>query len=200
MHGSVNTVEFILMVVVVIVIIAFSLPWIGGTIDQSLDAGELASIKNQFKVCSNKILETARTGTTNKCIFSISRGKIEGRTEGLQYSLVSKAPICTPHLLTIIDEQSHIYQECAQTGETKVYKMLWMFPSQLKVEAENLLGSQIKGDTPIGSIDFGTGTIVFRTLTLLVEFDYSQDQIGTNVELTRISMSTDKVYIGVKIY
>jgi hypothetical protein len=200
MRGSFNTVEFLLITAVVIALTAFALPWITGTINESLDIGELASIQNQFKSCSNKILETARTGTTNKCVFSISRGTIDAKTEGLEYLLLSSAPICTPHPLEIIDEQSHIYQHCIDAGLTRVYKMIWMFPSQIKVEAETLSGTHIKGGTPVGNIDFGSGPIEFRTLTLMVEFDYAQNMTGTNIELTRKSMSVDKVVIGVKIY
>lgn len=200
MRGSFNTVEFLLITAVVIALTAFALPWITGTINESLDVGEVSSIRGQFKSCSNKILETARTGTTNKCLFSISRGKIIAKLEGLEYSLLSTTGICTPHLLKIIDEESHIYQECIDAGMTRIYKMIWMFPTQLKVEAEGLTGTKVEGGTPVGSIDFGSGPIEFRTLTLLVEFDYGTNQTGTNVELTRKSMSVDKITIGVKIY
>jgi hypothetical protein len=176
------------------------LPWLTEIIEESLDVGELSSIENQFKLCSEKILETARTGTTNKCLFSISRGKILAKVEGLEYTLLSTSKICTPHSLEIIDEQSHIYQECIDAGLTRIYKMLWMFPSEITIEAEGLQGSEIKGDTPVGNIDFGAGPIEFRTITLLVEFDYNVNQTGTAVELTRKSMSAEKVVIGVKIY
>ena len=63
-----------------------------------------------------------------------------------------------------------------------------------------MTGTKVEGGTPTGSIDFGPGPIEFRTLTLLVDFDYGTNQTGTNVELTRKSMSVDKITIGVKIY
>lgn len=200
MRGSFNTLEFLLITAVVIALTAFALPWIAGILNESFDVGEVSSIRGQFKSCSNKILETARTGTTNTCFFSISRGKVLAKIEGLEYTLLSTSKICTPHSLEIIDEQSHIYQECVDAGLTRIYKMLWMFPSEIKIEAEGLQGSEIRGDTPVGNIDFGAGPIEFKTITLLVEFDYNVNQTGSTVELTRKSMSTEKIVIGVKIY
>lgn len=200
MRGTIGIIELLLITVVIISLAAIFLPWLGDTINQSLETGEVSAIYSQFKSCSEKILETARTGTTNKCIFSISKGKIIGKTEGIEYSLVSNAPICDEHNQTLIDEQSHIYQSCNISGMSRVFTMLWMFPSEIKIEAEGLQGSEIKGDTPVGIIDFGAGPIEFKTITLLVEFEYNEKESGGTVELGRKSISTEKVIITLKIY
>lgn len=200
MRGAVGIMELILIVFVVVSLTAWAFPVISDIIKESLDIGEISAIEPQFKICSEKILETARTGTTNECVFSISKGEIRGTNESIEYSLESYANICDPHPEVIIDELGHIYQQCIESGGMKIYKLIWKFPLELQVEATGLAGHELQGGTPVGDIDFGGGTIQFRTLTVLVEFDYLEGQTGNTIELSRKSITEEKVIMGVRIY
>ncbi len=200
MRGAIGVIEFVLIIAIVISLTAFSYPWASKIIGEALDLGEISAVEPQFKQCSRKILETARTGTTNRCTFSISNGQLKGKIEGIEYSLMSTAPVCDPHPLIIIDEDSHIYQECEVSGENRVYKLLWMFPLELEAEGSGVEGDQLQGETPISNISFSDDPIKFLTLTLLAEFEYGPGESGNSVEITRKSLSSDKILMGVRIY
>jgi hypothetical protein len=199
MRGAVSIIEFMLIAAVVVSLTGWSFPWISRIINEALDAGEVSAIIPQFKGCSEKILETARTGTTNNCIFSISRGEIKGRKEGIEYSIVSSAPVCEPHALTLIEKERHMYQSCESSGDSRIYKLIWMFPLELEIEGENIEGDHMEGETPIADIIFPS-TINFITITLFVEFEYGEGEAGNTVELSRKSLSSDKIVMGVRVY
>jgi len=199
MRGAVSIIEFMLIAAVVVSLTGWSFPWISRIINEALDAGEVSAIIPQFKGCSEKILETARTGTTNNCIFSISRGEIKGRKEGIEYSIVSPAPVCEPHPLALIDEERHIYQKCEVIGDSRVYRLIWMFPLEIEVEGEDVAGTQLIGETSLGDIIFPP-EINFITITIFVEFDYVEGASGSSVQVSRKSLTDEKIEMGVKVY
>ena len=183
-------------------IVSLSFPWAMETVGKSRDLIEVNFIKSQFDTCSDRILETARTGVTNKCFFNIDRGELTGMAEGLSYKLISSTDICDPHDLTEIDEKRHIWQRCYVFDEYRVFEMLWMFPEELKVSGTSIEGSKMQGESTTGSINF-TDPILFwnkvvndvrkldfRTLnTLLNKFGYSR--IDTSLDrniLKRVSL------------
>ena len=199
MRGAVGLFEFVLIALVVVAIIAFIYPWASKMMKEAFDAAEVSAMQNQFKDCNLKILETARTGTKNKCLFSISQGELTGTNLGIEYNLDTESPICEQHTLMIIDEESHIYQSCIVSGDYKNFKMVWRFPESVLVEGTGLQGTQMKGDSPVGTITFGDD-VVFITLTLQVNFDYGEGGTGNTVELERKSIDSDKVELSVNIY
>jgi len=197
MRGAVTILHLILLVVVILSILIMAMPWTMKTLGESMDITEIKSIAPQFKACSEKIIETARTGTTNKCVFSVSRGEIKGRKEGIDYRIVSTAEVCDQQDLTLIDDRSHIYQACNVSAKERFYEMFWMFPSQLKVNGTDVEGMQLKGQTPIGNIIF-EDPIQFKTLTLFVEFEYIPGESGKIVEISRINITEDKLYLRIE--
>lgn len=199
MQGVANVMELVLLAAITVSLATWSMPWANKIIGESFELGEVSTVETQFKACSEKILETARIGTINKCIFSISKGEINGKKEGIEYSIVTHAPICDPHPLMLVDEYSHIYQECIKQGESRIYKMLWMFPLQLEMEGIGVKGNQLEGETPVGNVIF-SDPINFLTLTLFVEFEYNEGESGNTVQLSRRSLSEDKIEMTVKIY
>jgi hypothetical protein len=176
-----------------------SLPWAVGVIGESMDSIEVGNIKAQFEACSERILETARTGTTNTCFFNINRGELTGRVEGLSYNIVSSAPICDAHPLTEIDERKHIWQKCSISGKYRSFEMLWMFPKELEVSGKGVTGNRVAGETTAGSIGFDPN-IVFRTLSVYVAFDYVPEGSGNIVEMSRAAITDDNVTLSVRIY
>lgn len=198
-----NILQVIIIALISVSLIGLTLPWTMGAINDSMDVMEISFIKSQFDTCSDRILETARTGTTNKCFFNINRGELTGKTESLSYTLVSKADICDAHPLTLIDERRHIWQKCSEIGGQKVYEMLWMFPQELEVEGDTVQGSKMVGETSSGSIEFCDTppcTIDFITLSVYVNFDYSPGESGNVVDMSRVSITDDDVTLRIKLY
>jgi hypothetical protein len=192
-------VQAILLMVVSVSLVALTLPWALKNINISMDTTELKNIKSQFDVCSDRILETARTGTTNKCIFNIKNGQITGRTAGIYYSLVSSGHICDPIFPAVeIDSRTHIWQECNVSGDQYVYGMLWMFPKELNITGSQISG-KMQGQSTSGNINFGS-SVSFRTLTLSVDFLYQPGESGNIVEMSRADITDKNVTLSVKIY
>ena len=123
-----NVLQAVLILLISVSLISLSLPWVVDYIGESMDLIEVSNIEAQFEACSERILETARTGTGNKCFFNINRGELTGKPEGLSYNIVSTALICDSHALTEINERKHIWQKCSVSGKYRTYEMLWMFP------------------------------------------------------------------------
>jgi len=163
-----NVLQAVLIVFIVVALTSLSLPWAMKTIGESMDLTEVNSIKSQFDTCSERILETARTGTTNKCFFNIDKGVLTGKKEGISYKIISSANICDSHGLTEIDARRHIWQSCNVSGENRIFEMLWMFPKELNVSGEKVEGSKMKGESSVGSIGFSE-KIEFLTHSSIVQ-------------------------------
>jgi len=190
-------IQAILILVVSASLLSITLPWALKTLNISIDVTEISSIKTQFDACSDRILETARTGSTTKCIFNIKNGKITGKTEGIYYILLSNGPICDSSPLVEIDNKTHVWQECNVTGSTRVFGMLWMFPKELEVTGTGIEGSKMQGQSEAGNINFGP-TVNFKTISLNVDFQYQPGESGKIVELTRVDITEQNVTIRVK--
>jgi hypothetical protein len=191
-------IQVILILVILLAIAALSLPWAIDNVKTSMDLTEVKSVGPQFADCNSRIIETARTGSTNKCIFSVKQGQISGRADGIYYRILSNAPICDKSDLAEIDTRNHIWQECNVSGKQRSYGLLWKFPSTLNVTGEGIEGNQLSGQTSVSDINFGP-TSDFDTLTLFVNFQYTVGQIGNVVELSRIDVTQTNVTLRVKI-
>ena len=170
------------------------------TINESMDTVEVSFIKSQFDTCNDRILETARTGTSNKCFFNINRGRLTGKTEGINYAIVSTTKVCDPHPLIQIDERRHIWQKCSEVDGRSVYEMMWMFPVELEVSGSGVSGSKVEGETSSSGITIGNdGDIVFRTLSVYVNFDFTPGETGNVVDMSRVSITDDDVTLKLKL-
>ncbi|MFH0928728.1 MAG: hypothetical protein V1818_00015 [Candidatus Aenigmatarchaeota archaeon] len=186
-----------LIVLVSVAAVALAFPWALKTIDETMDMVEMSFIKSQFDTCSDRILETARTGTNNKCFFNINRGTLTGKTEGLSYTITSSAGICDAHVMTEIDARRHIWQRCNVSNDLTTYEMMWTFPSELTVNGTGISGVKMQGDNLLGGIDF-LNTINFRTLTVYVVFDHNPGESGTIVDMARTAITDKNVTLRVR--
>ena len=193
-----NILQVILIVAIATALVALAFPWATKTINESMDTIEVSFIKSQFETCNEHILETARTGTANKCFFNINRGVIAGRPESLNYTIVSTTSVCDPSPLTEIDEKSHIWQECWEVDGLRVYEMMWMFPKELQISGSGVQGSKTKGSSPSTDIDFEP-TVQFRTLSVYVNFDYTPGETGNVIEMSRVNITGDDVTLKIKL-
>jgi len=199
MKAAPSVLQAVLILLIALSLAAMALPWATENIGTSMDLSEFKTIKSQFDECNERIVETARTGSTNKCIFNIKRGEVTGRQEGIYYRIISNAPICDASPLVEIDPRNHVWQECNVSGKQRIYGLLWKFPSALNVSGESIEGNQMVGQTTIGDIEFEDQPINFNTLTLYVNFQYQSGQTGSIVELSRVDVTQTNVTLKVKI-
>jgi len=194
-----NVLEAILIVVVAVSLISLALPSIMKVINESMDSVEVGLIKSQFDTCSERILETARSGAANRCFFNINRGELTGRKESLTYTLVSTATICEPHSLAEIDEKRHIWQKCTEVGGQRVFEMLWMFPEEIEISGSDVSGNMMQGEINTGEIEFG-GELAFRTVSVYVAFEGRPNESGHIVDLERLSFTEESITLKITIY
>jgi hypothetical protein len=197
MKAVFSILQSLLIMIVVLSMLSMAMPWSIKTIGESMDLTEVKTIKPQFDKCSEGIIETARTGSTNKCFFNINRGKLTGDIRGLDYKLISSANICDPHELIKIDEKRFIWQSCSISGGNRIFEMLWMFPKELNVTGVGVEGNKMKGESSLGSIDFDE-KIEFKTLSLNINFQYQPGESGKIVEMSRVNITEQNVTIRVK--
>ena len=198
MKAAFTILQAMLIMVLALSLVSMALPWTIETVGQSMDLAEFKTIKSQFDECNERIIETARTGSTNKCMFNIKRGELSGRTEGIYYKLLSSAPLCDASTLVEIDPRNHIWQECNVSGKQRIYGLLWKFPSSLNVSGQGIQGNQMAGQTTTANISF-LNPINFNTLTLYVNFQYQPGQVGNVVELSRVDVTQTNITLKVKI-
>lgn len=198
MKASFTMLQAILILVIAVMVIIITIPWSQKTIGISMDLTELKSIESQFDECNERIIETARTGSTNKCIFNNKRGEVYGKQEGIYYKLMSSAPICDESSLTEIDPKNHIWQSCTVSGEQRIYTLLWKFPASLNITGQGIEGNQMEGQSNVGNMNF-ENPLRFETLTLYVNFNYAPGQTGNIVELSRVEANQNNVTLNVKI-
>jgi len=198
MHGAATILQAMLIMIIATSMVTLSMPWVLEKIQESMDVSEVGSIKSQFGSCNEMIIETARTGSTNKCIFSVSRGRITGTVEGINYGLVSSADICDQSEWVQIDEKRHIWQKCDVSGDKRIFNMRWKFPSQLEVQGQTIRGNQLRGETPIANIIFNN-PIDFTTMTLYIVFEYREGEAGNIVEISRININPANITLNIKI-
>lgn len=196
-----NIIESILIVVVSVSLVGLLFPTVMRIVGEAMDSVEVGMIKSQFDSCSERILETARTGSTNKCFFNINRGDLTGMSDGISYKIVTTASICDKHFMTLIDEKRHIWQSCDVIGNERVFEMKWMFPQELEITGSQVQGSKMSGESPSGSITIGEdGEIDFRTLSVYVAFEYTPGESGNVVEMGRLAVTDEDVTLRIRLY
>ncbi len=196
MHG-VTIIQVLLIMLLIASLVTIVLPWTTSSVESFMDVSEIKTIKSDFQHCNDKIIETARTGISNKCIFSVTRGEITGKEDGIYYKIISKANICQEHPWKEVDEKNHIWQKCEVSGEGKILYIKWMFPSSLEVVGD-IIGTQLRGATEFADIEFNN-PVRFITLTLYVEFVYTPGEKGNIVEFSRLNVTEEKITLKIKI-
>jgi len=174
--------------------------WVMPRISLSFDMGETQTVQTALESCDTKILETARTGSGNKCIFPSSRGTITAQYDGIYYSLKSKGRMCDPTLDWIsIVPAKHIEFSCNVTSEgTTSYGLRWRYPQTLNITIENLDGSLSRYNELL-TVNV-TPPTELRTLNVFIYLIKEAGTAGKNIELNRRQLTSDNVTLGVRIY
>lgn len=198
MKGAVTVFQAILIFAVAVSMAAIATPWAYATLQKSLDTSEMSTVRSQLGLCNDKLIDTARTGTSNKCTFSANRGKITAQTDGVYYTLISKAQMCDDHDWGEVDKDRHLESMCDSSYDVRTYTMRWRWPANVTMEGKEFSGAILKKEQTVNTITFDD-SLTFRTVSVVVEFEYTPGQSGKTVEISRNSLSRDKAVLGVNI-
>jgi hypothetical protein len=191
-------IEYVLIFAIIIALAALGIPYALGTIQRSMELSEFQAIRNELSACNEKLVETARSGSANQCIFSVNKGLLTAQTDGIYYKLTSDLKICDAHAWTEIDEEKHIWQQCEVSDGTKTFWLKWYWPSEVTIEGQNFEGNITNEDKKIGDIKFDS-PVMFMTLTVVVEFQFTPGQSGKIIEINRVGLTKDKAILSINI-
>jgi hypothetical protein len=142
MNGGAATLMMIMTIVLLITTIA--LVWTVANTSGFFEVSELNSVKSEFESCNDKIMETARTGSSNKCIFSISKGELIGKSDSINYKLVSSSKICDESSWILLNPEKNIWQECHISGNEIIFGLKWN-SSYVDFEFEKIGNVEVRG-------------------------------------------------------
>ncbi|HIQ49894.1 MAG TPA: hypothetical protein EYH56_01725 [Nanoarchaeota archaeon] len=167
-------------------------PWAYKQYEISLDTSEISVIKNEFIDCSKRIFEVARVGSSQKCVFSVERGDLFVRREGIYYRIISEGDICDEHEWVLIDKKYQLWQRCLKNESLKIYELRWFYPKNDTIVLE---GSVIV-NLPSGQKKFELSSKGY----LNVEFESPEGIKGKTLEIVRKKLEEDKAVLFVRIY
>ena len=183
-----NIFQAMLIFTISISLVAMAYVFIVPQIQTFLDTQEISNTRNALEACGTKILDTARTGNDNFCSFSVKRGELTIKRDGIYYSIDSNGKICDLH--NWVELKPHLWSYCP---DKRTLSMKWSWPYEEAVE-----GYSIQGSVAGSSISFDE-SIPFRTLTVHIEFEVPANLTGRNIYLRRISLTESKAVVGIKI-
>lgn len=201
MKGGVTVLQAVLIFGLVAMLAGIALPWASKSIERSMMISEIEQVKAEFELCNSKLIDTARTGTSNRCYFSAAKGSVSAQKEGLYYKIIGPSDICNRHKWFILNEEKHIWQRCSAAPGSRILELSWYYPTSLKIYGNDLTGNIIvdEDETSTREIVFADSTAVFRTLTVLVEFNFKEGQQGKSVIINRVGITEDKTILNVEI-
>lgn len=171
------------------------IPFAYSAVQTSMEFSEIQTVKSDFAKCNDKIIETARTGLANKCLFNAERGKIRIEKDGIYYNLTGSKDICSSHSWTEIDAKRHVWQSCEASDDKRIFGLRWHYPTQVRIEGK--LEGNVTSEEVLKPIKFNE-TIMFRTLTVVMEFESQLGAYGKFLEIARKVLTEEKAVLGVK--
>ena len=192
MKGVTVPLTYVLVFAVATIGAFVAFPWAYKQYEISLDTAEISVIKNDFIDCSKRILEVARIGSSQKCVFSVERGDLFVRREGIYYRLISKGNVCDEHEWALIDERYQLWQRCVKNESLKIYELRWFYPKNDTI----VLEGSVTVTLPSGTKEFGLSAKGY----LNVEFESPEGIKGKTLEIARKLLEKDKAILSVRIY
>lgn len=174
--------------------------WAMPRISLSMDMSESVSVQSALASCDSKILETARTGSGNKCLIPAARGILTAENDGLYYSLSSVGQLCdSTNDWVVIDANRHIELLCS-VGATNasIFNLRWRYPKSMNVSMSDMGGSMSRYSEVV-PIDFSGGSD-FRTVSVFIYLIREAGITGQNIDINRRQLTADNVTLGVRIY
>ncbi len=198
MKGAVTVIQAVLILFVIVSLTIIIVPWVFTSLDKSSQISEIQTVNTQMKLCNEKLEETGRIGSSNSCIFAVSEGKMYADTDGIYYEIISDLDICDEANWAEIDPKNHLWQKCDVIGDNRIYSARWSWIDELEITGESISGNIYRYNSPISSINFDSN-VTFRTLTVFIEFDFTEGQAGNIIEVSRKSIEEDKITLSVNI-
>ncbi|MFZ3077968.1 MAG: hypothetical protein WA139_05920 [Candidatus Aenigmatarchaeota archaeon] len=183
--------QAVLTLAVIVSVATASLPFAQKTIGISIQSAEMSNVRADFLKCSDKILDTARTGSGNKCILSVTEGRIFVRTDGLYYSLTGNDGVCASQEWSLIELNKQVWQRCSSSADKKIYELRWFYPKNDVILLE--------GTVSLISVSGTRNFDLYQKGSLFVEFDSPKDLSGKIIELTRFAASENTTVLSINI-
>ena len=191
MKSSVEPLAYVLVFAVATSIALIAFPWASKQFEISLDKAEMNVIKKDFIDCSKRIIEVARTGSVQKCVFSVSRGDLFVKKDGIYYKLFSRGDICDEHEWGVIEQATKVWQKCEKVQGGKVYWLRWFYPKNDTIVLEGSVTIELPS---------GKKSVSFENKGYLnVEFETQEGVKGKVIEITRKMLEKDRAILSVKI-
>lgn len=219
-RGVTVIIEAVLISMIATIAAVAAYSWAIPRINEAFDTAEGQSVRMAMTTCSDKIVETARTGTASRCIIPADRGKLSAQTDGIYYSMLTTAAICDPTVdWATIDPAKHIEFRCGAVAKARQYELRWRWPNPTVISGDLTSGgfSGFSGEIgtepgcpwtgsppyppcPNPTITFAPTIVNFSTVTVFVEFEFKPGAAGKNLELIRTNVTADKVDLKVNMY
>ena len=137
-------IEAVLIFLIGITLVSLALPFALNSIQQTSDIFEVDKVRTEFEICSDKLLDAARTGVGNSCLFSINKGLITvGSNDWIRYTIQSPYDICDKSDFVNINPEKYIWQGCNVTNSLRTFQLGW-FSSSIRFEVQGFGGKTLE--------------------------------------------------------
>ncbi len=140
-----TAITLMLIMIIVVLLTAIIIVWAIMNAIGFFEMNEINAVKHEFGECNDKIIETARTGLSNRCIFSADRGRIIGTNDDIKYEIVSHIKVCDKSPWVLINPEKNLWQKCDISGRENIFGLKWN-SSYIKFQFEQI-GVEVKGQT-----------------------------------------------------
>ncbi len=165
MKGGILT--FILILLVVISLTAVVVSWAMMNMTEFFEMTEVNKVKNEFVECNDKIIETARAGLSNRCMFSADNGKIIATNNEISYQLISGTKLCDSSPWVLINPEKNLWQRCDVSGRENTFGLKLNYTS-IKFQFEPIGNVEVRGQS--GSIvEIGRADMNGNQMNLLLK-------------------------------
>ncbi len=191
MKAAINALVYVLIFAIAFIGIFMALPWAMKQMSSSVEHGEISVVKKDFLECAKRVIEAARTGSTEKCVFAANKGDLFVRTEGIYYRLTSTSKICDPHPWRVLERTNTVWSRCLLKGGVYVFELRWFYPKNDTV----VLEGSVSIETPSGKRNY---TLIGKG-SLNVIFESPEGIKGKTIEIRRKLLTKDHAILSVKI-
>jgi len=144
MKGGVLT--FILILLVITSLTAVVAYWALTNMTGFFEMTEINKVKSEFVECNDKIIETARIGLSNKCMFSVDKGNIIATSNDISYQIVSGTKVCDSSPWVMINPGKNIWKKCDVSGKENTFGLKWNY-TNIKFQFEPIGNVEVRGQS-----------------------------------------------------
>ena len=140
------TVTLVLIMLITALLTSILVVWASMNAIGFFEVNEINSVKKGLEDCNDKIFETARTGLSNECKFSIERGELKGTTDDISYQIVTHQKVCDQSSWVLIESEKNLWQKCDASSDGNIFSLKWNYTS-IKFQFESMGNIEIRGQT-----------------------------------------------------